>query len=87
MWNLYKDYEAEFQNTEPFNPVVDLNRQPPTQRQPVECELIHAEIESTRLSSIFKTRRRFALVQGPQGQQMTEELLSQAWSHSPAPQV
>ena len=86
MWNLYKDYEAEFCNTDPFNPAVDINRQPPTQRQ-VEVDLIHAEIESSRLSSVFKTRRRFALVQAPQGAQLAEELLSQGWSHSPAPQA
>jgi len=85
MWNLYKDYETEFLNTEPFNPLVDINNKPAGQRQPVEVDLIHAEIESTRLSSVFKTRRKFALQQNQQGQQLAEELLSQGWHHSPVP--
>ena len=87
MWGLYQDYESEFRNTEPFNPTVEFNIQTTMPREPVVAELIHAEIESSRLSSVFKTRRKFALVQTPQGQQLVEELLAQGWNHSLAPQA
>ena len=86
MWNLYKDYEAEFKNSDPFNPAVEMSNNP-TPGQPLTCELVHAEIESARLSSVFKTRRKFGHTPTPQGLQLTEELLSQGWNHSPAPQA
>jgi Serine dehydrogenase proteinase len=61
----------------------------PREVHSVEHEIIHAAIESRRLSSLMTTRRRYQtlLMQTPQGLQwgMREDLLSQAWSHSPVP--
>ena len=89
MWELYKDYEAEFENQSVFNPAGDLAAVVPQQGQVPQREytLVHAMIETTRLSSRHTTKRRYALTQGPMpGQQMLrEDVLSQGWSHSTIP--
>lgn len=95
MWNLYLDYEAEFENLSVFNPHAELSAmpdpQPAAQGQPAppkvkNFDLIHAMVESLPLSSKHITRRRYQVLPSPQGQVMIqEEILSQAWSHSPAP--
>lgn len=88
MWDLYLDFEKEFENLEIFNPAMDLAALPPgTTPLRKEYDLLHAYIECTRLSSKYRTKRRYELIQMPQvGQQaIKEEILSQGWSHSRAP--
>ncbi len=91
MWDLYKSYEAEFQNATSFDPVVELQAQNPQLPKPQgpipprskEFELLHAAIESSRYESRFVTRRRVTLVQVQPGQQaLSDEVLSQGWTHS-----
>lgn len=89
MWELYKDYEVEFENLSVFNPAGNLAG-PVGGPQPthVEFTLIHAMIESPRLSSKHTTKRRFTPLAVPTqpGQQLIrEDILSQGWSHSPVP--
>lgn len=89
MWKLYLDYEAEFKNSEIFNPAGDLFVQMGAQQQAqqapptMECEMLMATIESQSLSSRLETKRRYLMIQAPQGIQVQEQLLSQSWSHSP----
>jgi hypothetical protein len=90
MWELYKDYEKEFQNTSEFNPASLIsNLPPPTPPTPaqnqVEAELLHAWVESPRLSSRYVTRRKYTKlpVMQPGQLAMQEEILSQGWNHSP----
>jgi len=87
IWDLYKEYEEEFQNLDIFNPAGDLAAMPSGTPLLQEYELVHAMVESSRLSSRHTTRRRYMLMQIPQvGQQaIREEVLSQGWSHSPVP--
>ena len=112
IWDLYKDFEVEFENTETFNPAGDLaaaQGQMPQPEQPAlpqgvppgfaavmaqqattpiqrEYSLLHATVESPRLASSFRTRRRFQMMQLVPGQQaIREDILSQGWNHSPAP--
>lgn len=113
LWDLYKDYEVEFDNQSIFNPPGDLaalagapavppaqlplpgNPQMPmvlmaqaAQAPPVEVEyhLVHAMIESSRLSSTFTTHRRYRMFTGiPAQPVIQEDLLAQGWSHSPVP--
>ena len=60
----------------------------PTTRHSVEHTVLHALIESGRLSSQYSTRRYYQsiVLQTPQGAQwgVREDILSQGWSHSPA---
>ena len=85
MWNLYLDYEEEFDNTRAFNPQGDLFSMVPPQGSNVplkkEYEHTYALIESGRISSALKAKRRFVMTQNPQGIQVMEQLLSHAWSH------
>jgi hypothetical protein len=114
MWELYKDFEEEFQNLSIFAPPGDLAAMTPTpagapaqlpqtgnpqmqqmmllaqaaQAAPIEkqYELVHAFIESKRLSSKFTTSRRYRLFAGVPAQPVIQEdILGQAWTHSSAP--
>jgi len=114
MWDLFKDYEEEFENLSIFHPPGDLAAMAPqptgaptqlplpgnpqaqqmfmlaqaAQAAPVEkqYELVHAYVETTRLSSKFTTSRRFRLFAGNPVQPMIQEdILTQGWSHSSAP--
>jgi len=87
IWDLYKGYEEEFQNLDVFHPAGDLAAIPPGTPPVQEYELVHAMVESIRLSSRHTTRRRYMLMQIPQvGQQaIREDVLSQGWSHLPVP--
>jgi len=94
MWDLYLDFEKDFENLEIFNPAMDLAGLPAgTTPLRKEYELLHAYIESTRLCSKYVTKRRYELIQVGQigqmpqmGQQaIKEDILSQGWSHSRAP--
>jgi hypothetical protein len=85
MWDLYQDFEIEFDNQSVFNPAGDLgaglaqNQPPPV----LEYELVHAIVESRRLSSTHTTRRRFQFIQ-IQPPAIREDILSQGWTHSQA---
>ncbi len=90
IWDLYKEYEVEFENLSVFNPMGDLAALPPGPNpQQTEYTLVHAVVESTRLSSRHTTRRRYTMLPmaAPQvGQQaIREDILSQGWTHSPVP--
>jgi hypothetical protein len=108
MWNLYKEYEVEFDNQLVFNPAGDLAAlagqaagaapvQAPVPGMPPqimalaapiqkEYDLVHAMIESTRLSSKHTTHRRYRLFTPMPGQQMIQEdILAQGWTHSQVP--
>jgi hypothetical protein len=100
MWKLYLDFEAELQNTKPFDPMAEIfNAAGPTQPpQPgqaciipagtnVELEDIFTIVESERLSSRFIAKRRFVIAaNGPQFEPLVRaETLSQNWTHQQAP--
>jgi hypothetical protein len=89
MWELYLDFENEFQNTEPFNPsgalftqnpVLPAPGQPAT--APIESTLLHALIQSKSLKSVYTSKRRNALIQTPAGPQLQDFVLELGWSHS-----
>jgi len=87
MWALYKEYEAEFANLETFNPVADLARVTPEGGATTqEYHLLHAAIESARLSSIHGTHRLYVGQPGPIAggppAAIQEVILTQGWSHS-----
>jgi hypothetical protein len=111
IWDLYKDFEEEFENTAIFHPAGDLAKAQAAQGQPQpsalppgvppgvaaalvqqaspverEYSLLHATVESPRLSSSFRTRRRYQMMQLVPGQQaIREDVLQQGWTHSPVP--
>lgn len=87
LWDLYRLYEDEFKNAEPFDPGVLLNsqaalqpgKQPPTP----EAEFLHCVIESVTLRSSFRTKHRYSQIQFQPGQiAVRDDLLSQGWNHS-----
>lgn len=84
MWNLYVDFEQEFENRKEFVPQTELASMPDPGPKMLTCELMHAAVESAGLVSRYTTKRRYQLIQGlPPGQVgMQEEMLSQGWSHS-----
>lgn len=88
IWDLYKEYEDEFENLSVFSPAGDLSSLPPQNNAPAQKEytVIHAMVESERLSSKHTTNRRYtALVPNvaqPGQVAIREDLLSQGWSHS-----
>jgi hypothetical protein len=87
MWDLYKEYETEFDNQSVFYPPGDLAALPPGGTTPPqkEYELLYALVESARLSSKHTTRRRVTLLAlGPGQQAVQDEVLTQGWTHSSA---
>jgi hypothetical protein len=83
IWDLYRDYESEFESLSPFNPASELAamqaaqpapQQPPAGQQPQavpltkDYTLFHAMIESTRLSSKHSTKRRYTMLVLPNPQ-------------------
>jgi len=91
IWNLYKDYEIEFDNLSAFNPAGDLAVLAHQQGAPGEVrkeyELTHAVIESNKLSSKHTTKRWFTMLHNPQvlQPQIREDIVSQGWIHSGVP--
>ncbi len=90
LWDLYLDFEKEFENREPFFPAGALSAMaiptgnPPPPRK-MEFTLLHGIIESATLSSKNKSKRRYSLIQTQPGQRMLdEEILSLEWNHSRA---
>ncbi len=113
MWDLYGDFEREFENQSIFFPAGDLAAQaspppaPPSQMPlpgnpqlqmmmaasqaapPVEKEyhLIHAMVESSRLTSKFTTHRRYRMFTGiPAQPVIQEDILAQGWTHFRVPE-
>jgi hypothetical protein len=87
LWDLYRLYEEEFQNLVPHNPVGDITRaaieaegRDDSAKLQREYELLHACIESSRLSSWNFSKRRYTLV--PADQQLTEDWLDLGWRHT-----
>ncbi len=84
MWDLYKEYETEFKNADVFQPQGDLaalkEKEPPLV---AEYHLTHVIVESSRLSSVHKTKRRYTLIAPQPGQKtIDEDILEQGWIHS-----
>ena len=69
IWNLYLDFEREFQNTSVFDPAGILHSQADPSA-PTEVSLLHAAIESERLTSQHHTRHRYTPVPFVQPGQM-----------------
>ena len=98
VWDLYLDYEADFQNQSIFNPPGDLaaiekelgfsNPQQPSPRASKEYDLTHVIIESERLACRFTTRRRYSMFRflSAQGVQtmINEDVTAQGWTCSSA---
>lgn len=89
MWDLYKDFEAEFDNTTPFHPGGDLAGKYKAPATPELAgaeetyDLVHVMIESAPRSSKQSTRRRFSMFKLQPGQVVIEEdVLAQGWTHS-----
>ncbi len=94
---LYRDFEEEFKNLEPFHPPGDLARltasaqaQGQTPPSYVEHELLHVMIESPRLSSRYLTTHRYQQLtimtqQGIPQVGFRDDVLLQGWHHSSAP--
>ncbi len=96
MWDLYKLYEAEFENKRSYNPANDLLLAaiPPggtPQKVPYEIEqdLLYAMIESPRLASRYTARKRFLLLGFGQNQEplIREDTISDGWKPDPAPKA
>lgn len=115
LWDLYKEYDVEFDNQAVFNPAGDLAAVVPTPAPApaaapqiqipgmpamqmvgtfpaapvqVEYDLVHAMVETTRLSSKHTTHRRYRLLIPMPGQQaIQEDILEQGWTHSPVPRT
>ena len=93
IWDLYLDFEAEFENRAEFNPVINLANQPnpqpgaPPQIPTYQCELLYAIIESSALSSAYRSKRKYTQLPTNQPGQtaVREDILAQGWNHSPAP--
>ncbi len=98
MWNLYLDYEKEFKNSEPYTPASDLAASYKGLTLPaagasfspiyatLAVDLIHAMVESLKMSDVQRTSRRLTLYVAQPGQQiMNEEVLKQEWTRRLAP--
>jgi hypothetical protein len=94
MWDLYKEYEIEFDNLSTFHPAGDIAAQAAMTghlhqgiQGMAEYELVHAMIESAKLSSKHTTKRTYTATVIPQqpGPAFREDILSQGWNHSPVP--
>ncbi len=84
MWDLYKEYEEDFENLSVHFPQGDLAQVAPS-AGPAQKEytLLHAMIESSRLTSAFTTKRRYSMLPAAPGQiAIREDILSQGWTHS-----
>lgn len=89
LWQLYTDFEAEFENRTSFSPEVELASMSDSVVEK-EYTLTHAMIESVALSSRYVSQRRYRMarfVAPPNPLQQAaiqEEVVAQAWSHSAA---
>lgn len=87
MWELYCNFEKDFQNTEPFFPSGQLftafaGNMALNTTQSVDAELLHAAIESKALKSEFRSSHKVTMTLTPNGPQLMDQVLSQGWSHS-----
>ena len=98
MWNLYKDFEAEFETNTPYNPagdlmvkVIDPNLDvidPASIRlAQIKSKVRLALVESVRLSSQYTQESRFMyLGNGPRNEPLIrQDVISQGWDHSSPP--
>jgi hypothetical protein len=98
MWQLYKDFEAEFRNREPLNPFYDLASTLgpwvlPAAGVPALPQLAHqtheipfAIVESGTFSSVQRVTKRFTLLSAiGQPDQQREETLKVEWLRTQAP--
>jgi hypothetical protein len=84
MWDLYREYEAEFKNLEVFDVGAEIGRAQAQGQGQVDIELNHAMIESLRLTSTFNTERRYTIAAQLGPGAIQEVILWQGWHHSPA---
>lgn len=91
MWSLYLDFEKQFKNQDVFNaPALTANvPNPPTPgatSAPQLVDLIHAIVESEKISSVHSTHRQYRKIFMPTGQiGVQEDVLTQEWNHLSAP--
>jgi hypothetical protein len=87
LWDLYKEFETEFDNQSPFSPAGDLALDSGGAQEAIkEYTLVHAMIESEGLSSVHTTRRRYTVrIIQPGKKVIEEDILTQGWSHSSVP--
>lgn len=83
MWDLYLDFEREFENRNPFYPLGDLCSMAGAATKTKDYTLLHGLIESTGLTSRNVSKRRYTLIQPQPGQRALDEaILSLEWNHS-----
>jgi hypothetical protein len=93
MWDLYKTYEEEFDSQTTFAPIHEIaSRFPEVTAQQIptqpfvtgtkEFDLLHAMVESAKLTSRYTSKRRYTVVRFVHnGQQVNfEDILNQGWS-------
>ncbi|MDH5752971.1 MAG: hypothetical protein OEZ59_11230, partial [Deltaproteobacteria bacterium] len=87
MWDLYEIYEKEFNNREIFNPPSLLFSQVDTNAREngpftADVELLLTVLESTRLTSMCKVKRRYStgVFQHGQHPAIREDVLELKWS-------
>jgi Serine dehydrogenase proteinase len=92
MWQLYLDFEEEFNSRKEFDPsadILDTLPTPPVQTRPIpprQHMLIHAIVESRPLSSSYVAKHRFSLSFDQQGNlKLLSELRSRNWVNTPSP--
>jgi len=89
MWQLYREYEIEFENDKVWDPEADIfslqSGDEGAARREIEYRLLHAMVESQTMTSRNETIRRwteFPIPNAPPGQTvLMERILSQAWTH------
>ena len=87
MWDLYKLYEEDFQNTDRLRVVDELmilsaGKQPPCD---IELDLLFAMIESPKLCSSYVGKKRYVLAGYHQNGNpiIREETRKEGWDHQP----
>lgn len=87
MWELYRSFEDDFDNTRPFFPSGQLfsafaGNMALNTTQTIDAELLHAAIECRALKSEFRSSHKVTMTLTPAGPQLMDQVLAQGWSHS-----
>lgn len=87
IWSLYRSFEEDFKNAEPFFPSGELfsafaGNIALNTMQSIDVNLLHAAIQSRSLKSEFRSTHKITMTITQGGPQMMDQILSQGWSHS-----
>ena len=87
IWELYCDFEKDFENTEPFFPSGQLftafaGNMALNTTESIDAELLHAAIQSKSIKSEFRSSHKVTMTLTPNGPQLMDQVLSQGWRHS-----